>query len=82
MTADEFFWWWVERQSGFTEEALRNDPTMQQIVKEEADRRNLELIDRVMAEFLESALAQSLDVSCTRQARPLAFFTSLNGPPP
>ena len=35
-----------------------------------------------MAQFLARGSATGLDVSCTRQARPLAFFTSLNGPAP
>jgi pimeloyl-ACP methyl ester carboxylesterase len=39
-------------------------------------------VDRIMALFVARASAQALDVSCVRAARPLAFFTSLNGPPP
>jgi len=39
-------------------------------------------IDRIMAQFIARARVESLDVSCVRAARPLAFFTSLNGPPP
>jgi len=39
-------------------------------------------VDRVMAQFLEQASVNGLDVSCTLQARPMPFFTSLNGPPP
>jgi len=39
-------------------------------------------MDRVMAQFLARAATAGLDVSCTRAARPLAFFTSVNGPPP
>ncbi|HYB33010.1 MAG TPA: alpha/beta fold hydrolase [Steroidobacteraceae bacterium] len=39
-------------------------------------------LDRVMAEFLARASVDGLDVSCTRAARPLPFFTSVNGPPP
>jgi pimeloyl-ACP methyl ester carboxylesterase len=39
-------------------------------------------MDRVMARFVERASVDGLDVSCTAAARPLAFFTSLNGPPP
>jgi pimeloyl-ACP methyl ester carboxylesterase len=39
-------------------------------------------IDRIMAQFIARASVESLDVSCVRAARPLAFFTSLNGPPP
>jgi pimeloyl-ACP methyl ester carboxylesterase len=39
-------------------------------------------VDRIMAQFLARASVESLDVSCVRAARPLAFFTSLNGPPP
>jgi pimeloyl-ACP methyl ester carboxylesterase len=39
-------------------------------------------VDRIMAQFLAQASVEALDVSCVRAARPLAFFTSLNGPPP
>ena len=39
-------------------------------------------VDRIMAQFVARASAEALDVSCVREARPLAFFTSLNGPPP
>ena len=39
-------------------------------------------MDRVLAQFLASAQSASLDVSCTAKARPLPFFTSVNGPPP
>jgi pimeloyl-ACP methyl ester carboxylesterase len=39
-------------------------------------------VDRVMAQFVARAAVAGLDVSCVRSARPLAFFTSLNGPPP
>jgi hypothetical protein len=39
-------------------------------------------IDRVMAQFVAHASVNALDVSCVRAARPLPFFTSLNGPPP
>jgi pimeloyl-ACP methyl ester carboxylesterase len=39
-------------------------------------------MDRVLAQFLARASVVGLDVSCTRRARPLPFFTSLNGPPP
>jgi pimeloyl-ACP methyl ester carboxylesterase len=39
-------------------------------------------VDRIMAQFVARASADALDVSCVREARPLAFFTSLNGPPP
>ncbi|HUE47836.1 MAG TPA: alpha/beta fold hydrolase [Steroidobacteraceae bacterium] len=39
-------------------------------------------MDRVLAQFLERASVVGLDVGCTRRARPLPFFTSLNGPPP
>jgi pimeloyl-ACP methyl ester carboxylesterase len=37
-------------------------------------------LDRVMAQFV--AHPGPVDLSCTRAARPLPFFTSLNGPPP
>jgi pimeloyl-ACP methyl ester carboxylesterase len=36
---------------------------------------------RVMQQFIEHA-SVSVDVSCTAHAVPLAFFTSVNGPPP
>ena len=39
-------------------------------------------MDRVLAQFLARASVLGLDVGCTRRARPLPFFTSLNGPPP
>jgi len=39
-------------------------------------------VDRVMARFVAHASVEALDVSCVREARPLPFFTSLNGPPP
>ena len=39
-------------------------------------------VDRLMAQFLERASAEALDVTCLRAARPQPFFTSLNGPPP
>jgi pimeloyl-ACP methyl ester carboxylesterase len=39
-------------------------------------------VDRLMAQFVARASVETLDVSCVRAARPLAFFTSLNGPPP
>ena len=39
-------------------------------------------VDRVMAQFVARAAVEALDVSCVRSARPLPFFTSLNGPPP
>jgi pimeloyl-ACP methyl ester carboxylesterase len=39
-------------------------------------------IDRVMARFVELGSADGVDVSCIRAARPMPFFTSVNGPPP
>jgi hypothetical protein len=39
-------------------------------------------MDQVMAQFISRASASGLDVSCVRAARPLPFFTSVNGPPP
>jgi pimeloyl-ACP methyl ester carboxylesterase len=39
-------------------------------------------MDRVLAQFLARAAVTGLDTTCTRGARPLAFFTSRNGPPP
>ena len=39
-------------------------------------------MDRVMAQFLARGSATGLDVRCTQRARPLAFFTSVNGPAP
>jgi pimeloyl-ACP methyl ester carboxylesterase len=39
-------------------------------------------VDRVMAQFVARASLEGLDVSCVSAARPLPFFTSLNGPPP
>jgi pimeloyl-ACP methyl ester carboxylesterase len=39
-------------------------------------------VDRVMAQFMERASVSGLDVSCTHEAKPMPFFTSLNGPAP
>ncbi len=39
-------------------------------------------IDRVMERFIELGSISGLDISCTRNAKPMPFFTSLNGPPP
>ncbi|HVW69281.1 MAG TPA: alpha/beta hydrolase [Steroidobacteraceae bacterium] len=39
-------------------------------------------VDRVMAQFIDRASVAGLDVSCTRNARPMPFFISINGPPP
>jgi pimeloyl-ACP methyl ester carboxylesterase len=39
-------------------------------------------MDRVLAAFLERGSASGLDISCTRSARPMPFFTSPNGPAP
>lgn len=38
-------------------------------------------IDGIMARFLD-APAQPLDISCSARARPMPFFTSVNGPAP
>ncbi len=39
-------------------------------------------MDRVLARFLELGSVQGLDSTCTQNARPMPFFTSVNGPPP
>lgn len=39
-------------------------------------------MDRVMQKFIDRASVAGLDVSCTRNDKPLPFFISLNGPPP
>ena len=39
-------------------------------------------MDRVMAQFVAEASVEQLDASCTRNARPLPFFISRNGPAP
>jgi pimeloyl-ACP methyl ester carboxylesterase len=39
-------------------------------------------MDRVMEQFVNRASVAGLDVSCTRNDKPMPFFTSLNGPPP
>jgi pimeloyl-ACP methyl ester carboxylesterase len=39
-------------------------------------------MERLLAQFLARGLVDGLDVACTAHARPLPFFTSLNGPPP
>jgi pimeloyl-ACP methyl ester carboxylesterase len=39
-------------------------------------------IDRLLATFLDAGTARGLDASCTRDIRPMPFFTSLAGPAP
>jgi pimeloyl-ACP methyl ester carboxylesterase len=39
-------------------------------------------MDRVLQEFLSRPSPAGLDVSCLARARPMPFFTSVNGPPP
>ena len=39
-------------------------------------------VDRVMGQFISRAAVSGLDTSCTRNDKPMPFFTSLNGPPP
>jgi excisionase family DNA binding protein len=48
MTANEFFWWWVERNSGVTETLAKSDSELQTLVQKEADKRNNEVFDRVL----------------------------------
>lgn len=39
-------------------------------------------VNRVVAQFIDRASVAGLDVSCTRDAKPLPFFITLNGPAP
>jgi pimeloyl-ACP methyl ester carboxylesterase len=39
-------------------------------------------VGRLLAQFLAHASVETLDLRCTSLARPMPFFTSLNGPPP
>jgi pimeloyl-ACP methyl ester carboxylesterase len=39
-------------------------------------------MDRVMADFIDRASVMGLDISCTRNDKPMPFFITLNGPPP
>ena len=39
-------------------------------------------VDRVMEHFINRAATIGLDTSCTSNDKPMAFFISLNGPPP
>lgn len=39
-------------------------------------------IDRVMSAFLDTGTTRGLDVSCTKDVKPMPFFTSLAGPAP
>jgi pimeloyl-ACP methyl ester carboxylesterase len=68
----------------YAKEAARSFPHSLSVVLEGFGHGQLTApcMDRVLAQFLASASPETLDVSCTREARPLAFFTSLNGPPP
>jgi pimeloyl-ACP methyl ester carboxylesterase len=68
----------------YAKEAARSFPHSLSVVLEGFGHGQLTApcMDRVLAQFLDSASPETLDVSCSREARPLAFFTSLNGPPP
>jgi pimeloyl-ACP methyl ester carboxylesterase len=39
-------------------------------------------MDRVLADFVSHPVVADLDVSCLERARPMPFFTSVNGPAP
>jgi pimeloyl-ACP methyl ester carboxylesterase len=39
-------------------------------------------VEELMARFIERGTTKGLDTSCTKRAKPLAFFTSFAGPPP
>ena len=39
-------------------------------------------MDRVLADFLANPAPAALDAGCLARARPMPFFTSVNGPPP
>ena len=39
-------------------------------------------MDRVMADFISLGTVKGLDISCTRLAKPMPFFTTLSGPAP
>jgi pimeloyl-ACP methyl ester carboxylesterase len=39
-------------------------------------------MDRVLADFLSHPVVADLNARCLEQARPMPFFTSVNGPPP
>lgn len=39
-------------------------------------------LERIMAQFIEAGTARGLDASCTKDVRPMPFFTSLAGPEP
>jgi pimeloyl-ACP methyl ester carboxylesterase len=39
-------------------------------------------MDRVLADFIGHPVVASLDASCLQRARPMPFFTSVNGPAP
>jgi pimeloyl-ACP methyl ester carboxylesterase len=68
----------------YAEAARRGLPNSLHIVLQDFGHGQLAApcVDRVMQAFIESASPAGLDVSCTHNDKPLAFFTSLNGPPP
>lgn len=39
-------------------------------------------MDRVLADFLARPVVAAVDAACLARARPMPFFTSVNGPPP
>ncbi|MBV8782882.1 MAG: alpha/beta fold hydrolase [Gammaproteobacteria bacterium] len=67
----------------YAHQAARGFAHAQEIVLEGFGHGQLTVpcMDRVMASFLD-APAAALDISCTARARPMPFFTSVNGPAP
>jgi pimeloyl-ACP methyl ester carboxylesterase len=68
----------------YAEEAQRGFPNSLHIVLKDFGHGQLAApcMDRVMEQFINRASVAGLDVSCTRNDKPMPFFVSLNGPPP
>ncbi|HEY8508945.1 MAG TPA: alpha/beta fold hydrolase [Steroidobacteraceae bacterium] len=67
----------------FGEQAKRGLPESLHIVMPHLGHGQLGMpcMDRVMERFISSASVKSLDISCTKNVKPMPFFTSLSGPP-
>jgi pimeloyl-ACP methyl ester carboxylesterase len=68
----------------FVNEALRAFPNGLSLTLEGFGHGQLTApcVDRLMEQFIAQATTAGIDATCVKKASPLAFFTSLNGPPP
>lgn len=69
---------------GYAEDARRGLTNSLHIVMKDFGHGQIAApcVDRVMHQFVERASVAGLDISCTRNDKPMPFFISPNGPPP